>query len=80
MMGNNFELLDHIRISRVTAGGMFRIFITFYCLFGKTTVGVMALLLKMREKNPTVMKNESESAEVLWVHVAGSKTTEGSEL
>lgn len=26
MMGNNFELLDHIRVSRVTAGGMFRIF------------------------------------------------------
>lgn len=42
-------------------------------------VGVMALLLKMREKNPTAMKNASESAEVLWVHLAGSKTTEGSE-
>lgn len=26
MMENNFELLDRIRILRVTAGGMFRIF------------------------------------------------------
>lgn len=63
--------------------------ITFYCLFGKTTVGVMALLLKMREKTNSDEKRirecrdavgASESAEVLWVHLAGSKITEGSEL
>lgn len=52
MMGNNFELLDHIRLSRITAGGMFRIFYHILLLFGKTTVGMMALLLKMREKKP----------------------------
>lgn len=26
MIGNNFELLDHVRIVRITGGGMFRIF------------------------------------------------------
>lgn len=26
MIGNNFELLDHIRMVRVTGGGMLRIF------------------------------------------------------
>lgn len=43
MIGNNFELLDHIRIVRITPDEMSEFSITFYCLFGKTRVEMMTL-------------------------------------
>lgn len=66
MMGNNFELLDHIRISRVTAGGMFRIFYHILLFVWKIHGWNDGPSPKNEGgKTPTAMKDESESAEVL---------------
>lgn len=66
MIGNNFELLDHIRISRVTAGGMFRIFYHILLFVWKIHGWNDGPSPKNEGgKTPTAMKDESESAEVL---------------
>ena len=64
MIGNNFELLDHIRIVRVTGGGTFRIFYHILLFVWKKLGRNDDPLLSKQQQKPS-----AKTGETRWVHL-----------
>lgn len=69
MIGNNFELLDRIRIVRITDGGGSEFSITFDCL--------EKLGSKCSAVETTTTETSAKTGEILWMCLRGSRSWEG---